>query len=116
MLFVNNVEELRQFYVDFFKLNVIEEIDNDWVLLSSGNMELGLHKAGNSPGTNNEDGHSNNCKIIFDIDEDIFTAHKTLKDNGVRMRDVKTWDGAKYWFCDGQDPEGNVFQLRMKKR
>ena len=27
---------------------------------------------------------------------------------------ITTWDRDPYWACDGEDPEGNVFQLRMK--
>jgi len=31
------------------------------------------------------------------------------------MREIKTFDGYAYWLCDGQDPEGNVFQLKQSK-
>jgi hypothetical protein len=31
------------------------------------------------------------------------------------MREIKTFDNYEYWLCDGEDPEGNVFQLKRKK-
>jgi hypothetical protein len=34
-----------------------------------------------------------------------------LLSRGVRMRDLKRYDGFAQLMCDGEDPEGNVFQL-----
>jgi len=114
ILFVHDVDKLKQFYTEHLHLVVIEAIQGEWVLLKAGNCELGLHKIG-ADYTQSNDGQENNCKIVFDIAEDIVTIHKQLEAKGVALREIKTWDNFPYWVCDGEDPEGNVFQLRMKK-
>jgi len=45
ILYVKNVQLLRNFYVDHFNLKVIEE-DPIWVLLDAGGAHIGLHKIG----------------------------------------------------------------------
>ena len=31
------------------------------------------------------------------------------------MREIKTFENYDYWLCDGEDLEGNVFQLKQRK-
>jgi hypothetical protein len=31
------------------------------------------------------------------------------------VKEITTFDNYDYWLCDGEDPEGNVFQLRQRK-
>ena len=38
-----------------------------------------------------------------------------IKDN-VLIKEVISFDNYDYWLCDGEDPEGNVFQLKQKKQ
>lgn len=116
ILYVQNVQLLRNFYVENFNLKVIEE-DPVWVLLDAGGAQIGLHKIGDQYQGKIEAGHlfDNNTKIVFDIDTDIESARNQLISKNVQMREIKTFDNYPFWLCDGTDPEGNVFQLRSKK-
>jgi catechol-2,3-dioxygenase len=118
ILYVQNVEKLKSFYIDIFKLEVIEEYESLWVLLKAGNAKIGLHQIGDqyidkSKGTFKFD---SNCKIVFEIDDDIDKVRQQLLNQKVLMREIKTFENYCYLLCDGKDPEGNVFQLKQKKR
>lgn len=116
ILFVKDVDRLKDFYVNNLNLDLAEEIKSEWVLLKAGQCELGLHKIGAEYLHTVETGRfENNTKIVFEIDEDIFLIHKKFEAKNTALREIKTWENYPYWICDGEDPEGNVFQLRMKK-
>jgi len=117
ILYVQDVEKLKSFYTNIFNLTVIEEYQSDWALLEAGNCKLGLHKIGDkyldsSKGTFKFD---NNTKIVFEINEDLNKVRTHFINQNVEMREIKTFDNYGYWLCDGEDPEGNVFQLKQKK-
>ncbi len=57
----------------------------------------------------------NNTKIVFEIGEDINKVREELLNQNVFMKEIKTFDNYDYWLCDGQDPEGNIFQLKQRK-
>ena len=117
ILFVANVETLKDFYVNVLHLDIVEEIKNEWLVLRAGPCELALHKMGdeykNSAEVSAKSG--SNTKIVFDIDEDIFSFADKLREINMTITEVKTWENFDYWLCDGQDPEGNIFQLRQKR-
>jgi len=117
ILYVQNVERLKSFYRDILQFEVIEEDESIWALLKAGNGKIGLHKIGDQYLNKIEDGYKfdNNAKIVFAIDEDINKLRKQLLNQNVPMREIKTFDEYDYWLCDGEDPEGNVFQLRQRK-
>jgi len=100
-----------------FNLDLVEEIKNEWVLLKAGHCEIGLHKIGAQylQDIDTPFKSDNNTKIVFEIDEDIFSTHKKLEAKNVALKEIMSWDNYPYWICDGEDPEQNVFQLRMKK-
>jgi catechol-2,3-dioxygenase len=117
ILYVQNVEKLKSFYIDIFNLGVVEEDPSIWVLLKAGNGKIGLHKIGDqysdkSKGTFK---FESNTKIVFEIAEDITKAREQLISKNVFMKEIKTFHNYGYWLCDGEDPEGNVFQLKQKK-
>jgi catechol-2,3-dioxygenase len=117
ILYVQDVDRLKTFYIDIFNMEVIEEHPSQWVLMKAGHGNLGFHKIGEqyldkSKGSFKFD---SNCKIVFNIQEDINEARDRLVSRNVAMREVKTFDNYDYWLCDGEDPEGNVFQLKKKK-
>ncbi|NCD71409.1 VOC family protein [Mucilaginibacter agri] len=118
ILYVQNVDNLKAFYTDTFNLKVIEEYHSTWALLEAGNCKIGLHKIGaqywdESKGAFKFD---NNSKIVFEIDEDLNKVREHFINQNVAMREIKTFDNYDYWLCDGEDPEGNVFQLRQRKQ
>lgn len=115
ILFVHDVELLAEFYVRTFHLQVTEQHTDEWRLLRAGAAHLGLHRIG-IPFRDSAITEESNSKIVFEIDEDIHQVHQRLTQQGVRLREVQTFPGSDYWFCDGQDPEGNVFQLKQRKR
>jgi hypothetical protein len=55
----------------------------------------------------------NNTKLVFEVDTDIETARNELLSNGIRMREIKTFENYNFWLCDGVDPEGNVIPAEM---
>lgn len=117
ILFVHSVERLKSFYVDILKLEILEEIPSEWLLLDAGNCSIGLHKIGEqyAADINTTPKFENNTKIVFDIDEDINSLREILLLQQVTLREIKTFPNYPYWLCDGEDPEGNVFQLKRKK-
>jgi len=117
ILYVQNVEELTPFYIDIFNLEVVEKYQSQWTLLRVGNGNIGLHKIGDQylDKMKSPFKFDNNCKIVFEIDEDINSARERLRRQKVVMREIKTFENYDYWLCDGEDPEGNVFQLKQKK-
>lgn len=116
ILYVKNVELLKDFYVENFNLKVIEE-DSIWVLLNAGNVNIGFHKIGDQYLDKIEAGHTfdNNTKIVFTVDVDIELARNEFLSKNIQMREIKTFDNYDFWLCDGTDPEGNVFQLKSRK-
>jgi catechol-2,3-dioxygenase len=118
IMFVQNVDKLKRFYVDALKLDVIEEQPSAWVLLKAGDSKIGLHKIGDQYLDKNVSAlkFDNNVKIVFEVDEDIRQVRQQLIDKNVAMKDVTTFNDYHYWLCDGEDPEGNVFQLKQKKK
>ncbi|MEO5909779.1 MAG: hypothetical protein ABIP95_02770 [Pelobium sp.] len=117
ILYVQNVDSLKSFYTNILGLEIEEDDQSVWVLLRAGNGYIGLHKIGEQYLKQIKEGYTfdNNAKIVFEIKEDINEARQLLINKNVAMREVKTFDNYDYWLCDGEDPEGNVFQLKQRK-
>jgi len=117
IIFVQSVDKLKLFYVDILNLTIVEESKSEWLLLNAGNCKIGLHKIGDQylDESKGEFKFYNNTKIVFEIDEDINNVRERLLAKNVIIKEVKTFDNYNYWLCDGEDPEGNVFQLKQKK-
>lgn len=118
ILFVQDVDKLKSFYAGILQLQVVEELASEWLLLQAGNCSIGLHKIGEQY---TQKGHEaikfdNNTKIVFEIDEDIHQTRERLLAQNVLLREIKTFDNYDFWLCDGEDPEGNVFQLKQRKK
>ena len=117
IIFVQNVDKLKSFYVDILKLGIIEELKSEWLLLKAGNCKIGLHKIGEPYLRNKQEfKFDNNTKIVFEVNDDINKVRQTLVDQQVLMREIKTFENYDFFLCDGEDPEGNVFQLKQKKQ
>ena len=118
VLFVQDVNKLKSFYVDILKLEIIEQFNADWLLLQAGNCTLGLHKIGEQylePGQETFK-FDNNTKIVFETADDIYKIREQLLNQQVLVKEIKNFDSYDYFLCDGEDPEGNVFQLKQKKK
>lgn len=116
ILYVKNIQLLKEFYVENFNLRVLQE-DEIWVLLSAGNANIGFHKIGQKylDQINANHQFDNNAKIVFEIDQDIEAVRKEFIEKNIAMREIKTFDNYSFWLCDGTDPEGSVFQLKKSK-
>lgn len=117
IFYVQNVDRLKVFYMNTFGLTLIEEYGAQWALLKAGDFKIGLHQIGEQYIIESKGAFKfhNNTKIVFEITEDIAKVRAHMLSQNVLMREVKTFDNYAYWLCDGEDPEGNVFQLKQKK-
>jgi catechol-2,3-dioxygenase len=117
ILYVQNVDKLKSFYINILKLDIVEEYQSTWILLQAGNGKIGLHKIGDQylDKSKGEFKFDNNTKLVFEIDEDINKVRGHLLNQNVVMKEIKTFDNYDFLLCDGEDPEGNVFQLKQKR-
>jgi hypothetical protein len=116
ILFGHLIEKLKSFYVDNFNFKVKEEIKDQWIVLNAGSIELALHKIGAE--YEPKDGKAfrveSNTKLVFLISEDLSGFRKRLISQGLIIGDIKSFEGINSLFCDGEDPEGNVFQIEQR--
>jgi catechol 2,3-dioxygenase-like lactoylglutathione lyase family enzyme len=117
MLFAQHTDTLKHFYAHVFNLPVVEEIPGQWVVFGAGGCRLALHQVGPEyllpEGSNSK--AENNVKIIFETADDITGLRAALLRQNVTIGEVKTFDNYDFWLCNGEDPEGNVFQLQQRK-
>jgi hypothetical protein len=111
ILFVRDVALLRSFYQTHFGFPVTEEIENEWAVLKAGEIEIALHRVGEPYRELPKHTNTSNAKIVFSMESGLSELREKLLSAGVRMRDLKRYDGFAQLMCDGEDPEGNVFQL-----
>ena len=117
IIFAQDVDRLKSFYVDILELDIVEETQSEWLLLKAGSCNIGLHKIGSPYLDSNKAAFKfdNNTKIVFEIDEDIHQLREQLLAKNVLLKEIITFDNYGYWLCDGEDPEGNIFQLKQRK-
>lgn len=114
ILFCLDIALLKSFYQEYFHFELIEEIPGQWVVLKAGNIEIAFHKIG--PGYVESLGGEpfraeSNTKLVFEMNSDLAVFRNKLLAQGVKIKDLTSSGTANYWYCDGEDPEGNVFQL-----
>lgn len=115
ILFGKDITRLKHFYTSNFGFVVAEEIVDEWVVLKTGEIEIALHKIGKEYINNQKDfSADNNIKLVFRISDDLHLFRKKLIENNVVIQEIKSFPGISSLFCDGQDCEGNVFQLEQK--
>lgn len=114
ILYVRDVELLKAFYGTHFAFPVIEEIENEWAVLKAGEVEIALHRVGVAYRDRPTSGDTSNAKLVFSVESGLEDLRETLLKAGVRMREMKRYDGFPQSMCDGEDPEGNVFQLSQR--
>jgi len=116
LLFVSDINKMKQFYHEVFSLNILEEISGEWVLLSAGSVKIGLHKIGETYTTTTTLAPvETNTKLIFETSENIHSLHSILSSKSVAVKDITSFDNYPYLLFMGNDPEGNVFQVIQKK-
>jgi catechol 2,3-dioxygenase-like lactoylglutathione lyase family enzyme len=110
VLFVKDVARMQAFYGGVLGLRPLEAIDG-WVRLDAGGTVLALHATDveltEPPAARTETA----IKLGFHVD-DIDRARASMVAAGIAMRDIHRFGTVA--FCDGLDPEGNVFQLTTR--
>lgn len=104
ILFVNDVPKIAKFYIDAFGLKVIGKIDEEWTELEAGGCNIALHKTS----VRTEKDHDSGVKIVFGTNDVPVTKLK-LEKKGIAMGKLFTFEEIQ--FCNGKDPDGNVFQI-----
>ena len=111
LLFAADVVRLRDFYRDGLGLTLLDEAPG-WIRLDAGGVVLALHGVSFPIDTTTERSDTA-IKLGFGVDEaEAEAVMARLVARGARMRSPSR-HGAT-WFCDGVDPEGNVFQLTTR--
>ncbi|MBV8850230.1 MAG: hypothetical protein JOZ16_11675 [Methylobacteriaceae bacterium] len=115
ILYVQNVERLTVFYRDMLGLSLNQEIKGEWAAFQVGACELALHRVGRQYRIADTDAwkEETNAKLVLAVTRDIAELRAELIAKGVAMREIKSFPGFPGPLCDGEDPEGNVFQLQQ---
>jgi catechol 2,3-dioxygenase-like lactoylglutathione lyase family enzyme len=115
IVFAKDVARLRTFYETTLGLRVVDATpEGDWVRLDAGGAGLALHgiPKGVAKGIVIDDPprarEAAPIKLAFHAD-DPEAERARLVERGVTMRSVRRFGTVV--FCDGLDPEGNVFQI-----
>ena len=112
IMFVHDAARMQAFYA---RLG-LEVVDGDaadgFVRLRdpSGGAVLALHYT-NVIGPPTGPREDTALKVCFNVD-DIDAARGALIAEGATMQDVHRWQGIA--FCNGIDPEGNIFQITTR--
>lgn len=113
VLYVQDVERLARFYGDAFGLVVGQHIEGEWAVLKAGACEIALHRVGQPWRVDDPSDWKveSNAKLVFTVDRDLKELRTELVAKGVAMRPIKSYPPLTGLLCDGEDPEGNGFQL-----
>lgn len=116
IIFGHLVDKLKSFYVDNFNFLVTEEIRDQWIVLNAGQVEIAIHKIGQGyePEEGKEFRAESNTKLVFSLNDNLIGFRQRLVDKGVVIGDIKSFEGIDSLFCDGEDPEGNIFQIEQR--
>jgi len=113
MVFVHDAPKMQAFY-ESLGLRVVDgDAPSGFVRLAdpAGGAVLALH-ATKAIGPGGPPRVDTPTKLCFHVD-DIDREHAALIARGVTMRDIHRWEGIA--FCDGIDPEGNIFQITTRR-
>ncbi len=114
-MYVQDVGLLTRFYRDILGLPVVQEIGDEWVVFRPDFCELALHRVGR-PYRVVDAGSwkvETNVKLVLVVTREIAELRAELIWKGVPMREVKLYPGFPGPLCDGEDPEGSIFQLQQ---
>lgn len=114
ILFVEDVPRMQAFYQGALGLAVLSE-EPGWVQLDAGGVVFALHAIRPGPTSKRTEPPAErvdaSTKLCFHV-EDIEAARAALVAAGTRMRQVNRYGDIA--FCDGIDPEGNIFQITTR--
>jgi catechol 2,3-dioxygenase-like lactoylglutathione lyase family enzyme len=113
ILYVQDVDRLAAFYREALGLRAVEEIKGEWCVLQAGPCQIALHRVGRAYRVADPASWKveSNAKLVMTVDRPLAGLRAELIAKGVSMREIKSYPGLTGPLCDGEDPEGNVFQL-----
>jgi predicted enzyme related to lactoylglutathione lyase len=106
IIFTGDVKRLVDFYVSHFDLAPVGDFDEGWTELKAGGCKLAFHKF-----SEKLDGGDNGIKFVFGAN-DVAAEKARLEGLGVQMTKIFTF--GEIQMCDGQDPDGNRFQISSR--
>jgi catechol 2,3-dioxygenase-like lactoylglutathione lyase family enzyme len=111
IIFVSNLEKMRDFYQTAFGLERLDDGSAEgFITLNAGACQISLHELPGEP-ESAEACEDSYIKFVFGSGN-IEADRLFLEKHGARMR--KTIRCGEIEFCDGLDPEGNVFQISTR--
>ena len=115
ILYVQDVRRLTHFYQEVLGFPLIQTIEDEWALFRPGSCELALHRVGRAYRVADTGSWKveTNVKFVLVVKREIAELGVELISKGVPMREIKSYPGFPGPLCDGEDPEGNVFQLEQ---
>lgn len=115
IIFCDDLGQLSRFYVDVLGLRPVGEATAEWSCFEAGAVQLCLHAIpaeyrgdGTDGYPKREDSYTKFCFRSADVEAD----RARLLDVGVRMGEIFRF--GELSFCDGADPEGNIFQISSR--
>lgn len=116
IIFVADVQKCARFYISTFGFAALpsEHAAAEWMELETGGCRLAFHKAHGPHGPIEEPtgGPMNPHKIVF-FAEDVEAARTEAMARGAPMSGVHKY--GSLLLCDGQDPEGHMFQISNRR-
>lgn len=113
MVFVHDAARMQAFYASLGMQVVDGDAASGFVRLAdpAGGAVLAIHatKAAGAGGAPRVDTWIKLCFLVDDVDRE----REALVGRGVTMREIHRWEGIA--FCDGVDPEGNIFQITTRR-
>lgn len=120
ILFAKDMKTMLAFYEGILGLQRLPGPDTseEFVSLDAGGIQISLHKIPQRFAKNIEIGdppvprENTPIKLAFRVG-DVDEYRKRLESQGVEMRKIQSAGSIR--FCDGTDPEGNIFQISNRQ-
>ncbi len=115
ILFVDDIDRMSDFYGGVLGLDKLDGGDSGFVCFSAGAGQVCLHSLPPQYRTSSEEypkREDTHVKFVFSSD-DIERDRQFLLEKGIRMGDKVRYGLVE--FCDGADPEGNIFQISSRE-
>jgi len=114
ILFVKDIDVVKDFYHSTLGLPILNEESPEFITLDGGGCQLSLHKIPPQYADDDiEPREDSYTKLVFQSDNVEQDREELLK-LGIRMKEIHRWNGIV--FCDGADPEGNIFQISSREK
>ena len=111
VLFVHDVARMTAFYRDLARMHRMYGDDRHAVLERDG-FQLTIH-ALDGAGTDFTTREDSYLKLCFPVGDLVAARALVAGLGGTLWPADREWEARGFRACDGRDPEGNVFQLRM---